>query len=634
MLGPIPMLHLGTKGKGGAETITPGAIAAGEGDGYLVALNHAISVWGKGIYVRPMAEMNNGNALYSAYGSNGQPKDEAHSTANYRKAFARIYLILHGGTEAAIDAKLRQLGMPPLRGGDQLVNPFPQLRILWSPLAGGNPRVAGNAPERYYPGAAYVDVQGGDIYVEGGTAPWDALEALYRFALSHHEPFSVPEWGLYGIDDAAFVRRMCDFLKTRRQTEVSVFYESKPGSQFDLGNKPASAAAYRACITPLAGELPTWAVSAATTLKELSLTPTPDSGDAPLAVRYAVKASLSVPVQHWSLLFGDGTETGGSGAPPASVSHTYAKEGVYQALLFVFQAPPFELEDATFFTAATVTAGAGSTALVSFVPTPASGNPPLKVSFRTDLALPASPRTWTIVFGDGITREGTGVPPHFVGHTYTREGAYAPLLVLELPGARRYAATVALTVGSPGGGGGGGGGGGPTTTTTPRPGAGPPATGTPTGTVLVNGRPFTGGQIPYNTPVDVTRGRLLVRADVGTLQVYGAGVTATFVLVRGTDRGRPVVEFRLTGGNFSVCKRRTQSAGRATATVVRQLWGNGRGSFRTRGRYAAATISGTVWLTADRCDGTQVKVTRGVVRVTAKGRQTLVRAGRSFLARP
>jgi hypothetical protein len=32
--------------------ITPGAIAAGPGDGYLIALNTAIASWGKGIYTR------------------------------------------------------------------------------------------------------------------------------------------------------------------------------------------------------------------------------------------------------------------------------------------------------------------------------------------------------------------------------------------------------------------------------------------------------------------------------------------------------------------------------------------------------------------------------------------------------
>src|SRR5260370_39703309 len=73
--GPIPMIHLGTKGRGKTEAITPGGIASGQGDAYLIALNEAIAFWGKGIYVRPLAEMNSASALWSGYLANGQPRD-------------------------------------------------------------------------------------------------------------------------------------------------------------------------------------------------------------------------------------------------------------------------------------------------------------------------------------------------------------------------------------------------------------------------------------------------------------------------------------------------------------------------------------------------------------------------------
>jgi hypothetical protein len=151
---PIPMIHLGTKGRNGREAITPGGIASGQGDAYLIALNEAIAVWGKGIYIRPMAEMNSAATAYSGYLANGQPRDAAHSPASYRKAFARIYVILHGGTASAVNAKLQQLGLPPLKGGDLPVNPFPRLRIVWSPLASDNPRVPGNAAAHSYRGRA------------------------------------------------------------------------------------------------------------------------------------------------------------------------------------------------------------------------------------------------------------------------------------------------------------------------------------------------------------------------------------------------------------------------------------------------------------------------------------------------
>ena len=62
----------------------------------------------------------------------------------------------------------------------------------------------------------------------------------------------------------------------------------------------------------------------------------------------------------------------------------------------------------------------------------------------------------------------------------------------------------------------------------------------------------------------------------------------------------------------------------ALETPVRKLWGDGRGRFRTRGRYGAATVRGTKWLTQDRCDGTRVRVVRGKVGV-----QDLVQPKRS-----
>jgi hypothetical protein len=120
--------------------------------------------------------------------------------------------------------------------------------------------------------------------------------------------------------------------------------------------------------------------------------------------------------------------------------------------------------------------------------------------------------------------------------------------------------------------------------------------------------------------------------------VNGAGgITAAFKLVRGRDGTTPVVELRLVKGDFSPCKRKKASASRAqNARTVRQLWGNGKGRFRTTGRYASATVRGTNWLTADRCDGTQVKVRTGVVAVLdiPHRRTVSVRAGGSYLAKP
>jgi hypothetical protein len=257
-LGPIPMIHLNTTvGGTKKEAVTPAQIAAGKGDGYLVALNHGISQYGGGIYVRPMAEMNNSGNAWSAYTSSGAPK-AGHSTADYRKAFARIYLILHGGSATTISAKLKKLGMPGI-AQDLPSNPFPHLRVVWNPLAGGSPRVAGNAAQNYYPGRAYVDVEGVDIYDEATGAPWQAVDDLYRASVSHGRPFSIPEFGLINIDDGAFVTKACAFLKSHPRVEEASFYEGNPGGPFDIATKPNTKKVYTSCIPLLGAPLPAWA---------------------------------------------------------------------------------------------------------------------------------------------------------------------------------------------------------------------------------------------------------------------------------------------------------------------------------------------------------------------------------------
>ncbi len=175
---------------------------------------------------------------------------------------------------------------------------------------------------------------------------------------------------------------------------------------------------------------------------------------------------------------------------------------------------------------------------------------------------------------------------------------------------------------------------------------GGPPDGTATGTVLVNGQPFTSGPVPYGSKVDVTNGRLTLKADVGTVTLYGDGKDpAQFVPSRTSERvkgkKRALVQLTLIGGDFSACgaSRRTASsplAGEAKKKpkVVRALWGSGKGKFRTRGRYASATVRGTIWLTADRCDGTLTQVRQGVVSVFDFTRKKTVRvpAGKSYLA--
>jgi hypothetical protein len=239
-LQPVPMLGISSAG-----TITPLGIAQGHGDAFLAALNAALADYGGIVYVRPLPEMNGHWNDYSAFNRDGSSRGPQNSTAAFRKAFARIALLTSGGTTANLNAKLRRLGMPAARGS------FPptQARIVWNPQGYGSPDTPANSPQAYYPGDAYVDVIANDLYDQRFNAAWDANERLY--AAHPSKPFGIAEWGLWGIDDPAFVERMATFVRAHPRTEFLSYFSGKVGSPWDLATKPRSRAAYRRLITPL-----------------------------------------------------------------------------------------------------------------------------------------------------------------------------------------------------------------------------------------------------------------------------------------------------------------------------------------------------------------------------------------------
>jgi hypothetical protein len=148
---------------------------------------------------------------------------------------------------------------------------------------------------------------------------------------------------------------------------------------------------------------------------------------------------------------------------------------------------------------------------------------------------------------------------------------------------------------------------------------------------------FTGtGQILYGSLVDTRRGRIRITADAGGTKIERADFYAgLFKLVR--RRGaRPVTEAVLAG-KLEGCRRARAGAAtaRAAATPGRRLWGSGKGRFRTRGRHSAATVTGTVWLVEDRCDGstlTRVASGRVAVRDFVRRRTITLRRGQRYVA--
>ena len=253
-LGPIPLLALTSGAYGRPETASPQAIAKGRVDGFLFVLNDAIAQWsGPRFYLRPFPEMNAYWENVCAYNANGTRRNAAHSTAWTRKAFARIAILERGGTADEMNAKLSRLGLPGV--GRDLETTTPKLRIVWNPQGYGAPKVGGNSAAAYFPGNAYVDVVGDDLYDKAGHgAEWAAAEALYR---AHRaKPFAIPEWGMWGVDDPAYVSQMARFIRTHARLEFVSYYYYAPGSVFDLASKPRARAVYRRQIVPLGATLP------------------------------------------------------------------------------------------------------------------------------------------------------------------------------------------------------------------------------------------------------------------------------------------------------------------------------------------------------------------------------------------
>jgi len=236
------MLHVSTQdGYGSREVVTPLGIARGEGDGYLVRLNRRIDEHGQPVYVRLMAEMNQANNGYAAFGHDGRPRGRAHSTQAFKQAWRRAALILRGGPVAAIDARLRRLGLPPLDvAAGEL--PRPDIALMWVPQTRGTPDIPANMPRAYWPGGAYVDWVGTDFYSRFPNFHW--LEAFYRDFKG--KPFVFGEWAMWGADDPGFVRRLFGWISAHPRVRMQLYNQGQlSDGPFRLTRYPRSRAALR-----------------------------------------------------------------------------------------------------------------------------------------------------------------------------------------------------------------------------------------------------------------------------------------------------------------------------------------------------------------------------------------------------
>ena len=163
-----------------------------------------------------------------------------------------------------------------------------------------------------------------------------------------------------------------------------------------------------------------------------------------------------------------------------------------------------------------------------------------------------------------------------------------------------------------------------------------------------------GASLPVGTHVDARAGGV----DLQTAPAEGVDRPTQDMHFEGgmfrvgqSKKGEKIVDIDLLHGEFkeacgplSKAERRAirrrgavaRAAGTGRNRVLRRLWGKGKGRFRTRGRHAAATVRGTSWSIADRCDETSVRVHEGVVDVEnlLTGATVTLTAGERYAVRP
>ena len=226
--------------------LSPGEIARGEGDAFLVAMTRLLAESGQVTYMRLLSEMNNGVNPYSPYDLNGRSRGPANSARSFVAAWRRAAIILRGGDVAAIDRRLKRLHQPAARTAAGSL-PKPKVSLVWVPLSFGNPEVEHNHPRHFWPGARYVDWVGTTWYSPHPNA--GAMDRFYRYKKWRRKPFVFAEWGIWGPESPGFVGKFFGFVKGHPRVRMAIYYQSanlKP--EFRLSTHPRSRAALRRAV--------------------------------------------------------------------------------------------------------------------------------------------------------------------------------------------------------------------------------------------------------------------------------------------------------------------------------------------------------------------------------------------------
>ncbi len=228
------------------ELITPRQIATGAGDDYLLRINSTFAKNDIHGYIRPLGEPNRCLNAWAALDCHGRPRGGGHQQTWYRKAFRRIAVIVRGGgTIDEINARLKAAGVRRLNrqaGPNPNYLPAAPVAMVWTPLPGGSPRVRGNFPGNYWPGAAYVDWVGTDFY--SAYPVWRDLNRFFNQRLFTNKPFALTEFAVSGTDQPRFIRRVAYWARKRPRVRMLSYYRGfgEAGNIYRIGLYPRTTA--------------------------------------------------------------------------------------------------------------------------------------------------------------------------------------------------------------------------------------------------------------------------------------------------------------------------------------------------------------------------------------------------------
>ena len=180
--------------------------------------------------------------------------------------------------------------------------------------------------------------------------------------------------------------------------------------------------------------------------------------------------------------------------------------------------------------------------------------------------------------------------------------------------------------------------------------------------VKVNGQfiPLTElTQIPKNTVINALHGTLSLTSAAGSPSpahdaaakgkkhttktqkgTFGGAIFKVSQTTEGAGKGLvtlAIVENAFKGApSYATCKaHKALDATAASSKTLQLLHASAKGKFRTKGKYSAATVLGTKWTVADRCDGTLTHAITDSVLVNdfVHHKAVVLHAGQSYLAK-